>query len=88
MRVKLEIVHLPRYVFVIRIYWHSFFWLLPYPSIIPSNITTESLIMLSKCLPFSQVHVIGFQIYIFFAQMLFSWIFVLTSTFIDIPFLV
>ena len=57
-------------------------------SIISSHVISESPIILSKYLPFSQVHVLRFQIYIFSHTKMFFLIFALTSTQFFIPLLI
>ena len=61
-------------------------------SIIPSHIITESSIILSTYLPFSQLHVAGFQMHKFFlffaiySCYMFLLILPITTTFIVVPF--
>ena len=57
-------------------------------SIISSAVMTETSVRLAKYLPFSQIHVSGFQIYSFFAHIIFFRNFTLTSACIAIPFLI
>ena len=60
--VKCRNFHFTGYFFYAKICYSSFFGTVFVTSLISWFIITRSPIILPKCLPFSQVHVLGFQI--------------------------